>query len=124
MKRTILPMFLAATLALSWGCAEHGDTSEYPNSGPEYVAGGLTNFPASADDLFRQADLVVVVRPTGERSEVWNDLETVVSSRFTSRIEDVLKGDIGVGETILLFAPGGDVKEPFAATESRRPDGS
>jgi hypothetical protein len=112
---------------LTVGCAAacgESRTSPYPTEGPEYVAGGLTTFPVSAEALIREADLVAMVKPTGERLDVWLPPEISVSARFPATVGHVFKGSVNEGDSILLFAPGGEVKDPFVATESRRPDGA
>lgn len=119
MTRLVL---LLAILAVSGvACSNGAEGSPYPTEGPVYSAGALTTFPTTLDGLISEADLIAVVLPTGERSEVWNSNETSVSSRFPATVGEVLQGKAATGDSLLLFAPGGTARDPFSVTESRKP---
>ena len=114
---------LAVLCTLAAACGdEAGPPSPYPGDGP-YVAGqgDLARPWPGVAELLSDADLIAVVEPTGERSEVWNPTETFVSSRFAATVVQVLSGAVQAGDSILLYAPGGAVRDPFPATGSRRP---
>lgn len=109
------------SLAVMVGCGSSAGGS-YPADGPRYLDGGEGDFPLSLNELVVQSDLIAVVRPTGASREVWNQLGTFVSSRFTAEAVTVFKGEVAPGQKIELYAPGGRVRDPFEATSSRRPE--
>lgn len=61
----------------------------------------------SVGDLTRQAELVIVGKVAGIRSE-WNDNRTRIQSRVTVAVSQVIKGD-GAGSAITIVTPGGEV---------------
>ena len=113
---------LAAAVLVAACGDDAGPSSPYPGDGPCYACAGHLARPwPSIPELYTRSDLIAVVEPTGERSEVWDAVGVYVSSRFTASVVRVLKGAVQPGDSILLFAPGGIVREPFPAADSRRP---
>jgi hypothetical protein len=93
----------------------------YPTTGPSYFDGAEADLPLTVEQLIERSDLIVTVRPTGVRTEVWNTLENFVSSRFQAEVLRVIKGEVSSGDRLQLYAPGGMVLETFPATGSRKP---
>jgi hypothetical protein len=115
---------VTALLLFGGACDADSDRSPYPEDGPYYFSSGFPDrFVRTFDELIAASDAILVVEPTGERSEVWSPPGTSASSRFPATVQRVLKGELAEREAILLFAPGGEVEDPSGATESRRPDG-
>lgn len=115
-------VLISGVLVVTTACGSQSPA--YPSEGPSYLAGGDAAFPGSQEAMLAEADVIAVVRPTGESREVWNELGTFVSSRFVVEVRTVLKGPVETGAQFEVYAPGGHVKEPFEATGSRRPSGS
>lgn len=112
-----------AVMLVGWACSEAESESlpAYPKSGPTYLSSGHLDVPLTFEGLVAEADLIAVVEPVAKVDEVWNVTETFVSSRFSARVVEVLKGEVEPASEILLYAPGGQVRDPFEATTSRRP---
>ena len=116
--------FLAALLVGASGIAAVLPTANrepYPVNDRYVLDESFAPAAVTITELIATSDLVAVVTPTGEHLEVWNALGNLVSSRFPARVDRVFKGNVRLGETVLLFAPGGVVRDPFPATESRQP---
>ena len=119
--RTLPAGPLLAMIASLTACSDGGAQDGYPVTGL-YLSGFSEVLPPmSLQELISASDLIAIIEPTGERSEVWNAVGSSVSSRFPAVVKTVLKGPVKPGDEVVLFAPGGRVRETFAALESRKP---
>jgi hypothetical protein len=65
----------------------------------------------TVEELFKRTDIVIVARTLGHRSRLTTDGKFVTQD-FLVRVQEVLKGDVKNGSSMLVSLPGGSHKFP------------
>ena len=109
---------IVVLMALSAACSGD-DRDSTPTSVPlsevdrEQVAGFA--------ELVHRADIIAEVTPSGPVGTYWDSSGLLVATRFSLEIQDVLKGDVKAGDSVLAHVPGGEVRATTDAHGSRKP---
>ena len=101
---------------LAAGCSDEKD-SQTPMPRAEVDREQVSSF----DELVDRADIIAEVTASGPVGAYWDSQELLVATRFALEIQDVLKGDVKPGDSILAHVPGGEVRATSEAHGSRKP---